>query len=262
MIPRIGYLTPVKDAMGRWLGEWFAQFRPDTPANHEWATRQRARAMAWAPGRMVDAAEGMLSSWKTNDNTGKAGQSAFIPVLFAAIANEYTESPNEEGRHLTDDIPFSFPEDPDNRSYLLSLLKIDVRAQIVVVANDPATAQSMLAQLSKWAMSRQRFRASYGFHGFTSQWPVTIVQTERLAVPIPASENIVMLTLDLVLRCNIPQFTGPAEGFPVVEQITNQHNPEMPKPEDITLAEWESWRAWVSEGAPKVVLSPTLQRPV
>lgn len=261
MDPLIGYLTPVKAAMGTWLGEFFAGFRPDTPANAEWGARSRVQAMAWAPGRMVDAADQMLSSWKTNDNTatGQAGQSAFLPVLFAAIANEYTESPAEAGRHLTDDLPFSFPGDIQNRSFTVSLLSIDVRAQIVVAANDPATAMSMLAQLSKFAMQRQRFTAGYTFRGFTTQWPVTIVQTDRLAVPSPVGDNIVMLALDLVLRASIPQFDGPAEGFPVVQAVDAAHNPDMPKPDDIPLAEWQTWKAWVSAGAPKVVLAAMVE---
>lgn len=257
MTPLVGYLTPVKDALGRWLGDWFSNFRPDTPANAEWAARPRVQSMAWAPGRMVDAAQDMLSSWKTNDNNGRTGQSAFLPVLIAAIANEYTEAPAEDGRHLTDDLAFSFPDDTQHRSFRLSMLSIEVRVQIVVAANDPGTAMSMLAQLSKWAMSRQRFHASYTFRGFTTPWPVRIIQSDRLAVPSPVGDNIVMMALDLVLRCSVPQFNGPAEGFPVVQQIDNAHNPDMPRPEDIPLAEWNSWKAWVSDGCPTVKLAGT-----
>ena len=131
----------------------------------------------------------------------------------------------------------------------------DLIKDLEKAANDPATAMSMLAQLSKFAMSRQRFTAGYTFRGFTTQWPVTIVQTDRLAVPSPVGDTIVMLALDLVLRASIPQFEGPAEGFPVVQTIKNAHNPDMPKPDDIPLAEWASWKAWVSAGAPKVVLT-------
>ena len=78
MQPLIGLLTPHKEALGRWLVDFHAKFQPDTPQNAEWAQRESQKAMAWAPARMVDQVEEMLSTWKRNDNSGAPGTSASV----------------------------------------------------------------------------------------------------------------------------------------------------------------------------------------
>ena len=85
MNPPIGLITPVKAALGGWLTEFYAAFQPDTAANVEWASRGVSKAMAWVPARMVDAVEDMLSSWRNNDNSGRAGTSAGTPGVLRRV---------------------------------------------------------------------------------------------------------------------------------------------------------------------------------
>lgn len=252
MIPRIGLFTPFKDGLGQWLVQFRAQFQPDTDATAEWAAREAKKAMVWAPARMVDQVEAMLSSWRNNDNSSKAGTAAFLPVLFAAVATDYTESPGEEGRPVTDMTPFAFPEDNRRRSFRLRMMSADLRVQLVVVASEALSAMSMMGQLAFWATERQRFKAIYPFAGFTSEWPVRILQSDRLAIPTPLGEQLSILSLDLIMRAAVPLFYGPRDdeandgsspdpGFAVVTQVTNQHNQTLGPPTGVSQEEWDAY---------------------
>lgn len=239
MVPPIGLLTPIKAGLGGWLSDFYAQFYPDTPANIEWAKRGTSKAMAWAPGRMVDAVEEMLSAWKNNDNSGKAGTSAYLPVLFAAVANEYAETPNEDGRPITDAMPFSFPQDPQHRQFMIRLMSGDLRAQVAVIAAEPLSAMSIIGQLCLWASGRMAFPCVYRFAGFDTPWTSRIVGTERMAISSPVGDQLTILTLDLTIRAAIPLYYGNGNGsggigdplnpagFPVVTKVTNQWDQKM-----------------------------------
>jgi hypothetical protein len=213
-----------------------AQFDADTNANFEWSKRLPAKAMAWCPARMADAVEDMLSSWRTNNNTTDAEcekvTSAYLPVMLVAMASEYTESPAEAGRSVTDKVPFSFPTDPLNQCFMMSTMQLDLRLQVLTAATEPMTVQSMKAQLTEYSKKVPRMTASYTFAGFTTEWPIQIVQQDRFAAPTPIGEHITAMNLDLTLRATIPRFYGGGttgdQAFPVVQAITSKHNPLIP----------------------------------
>lgn len=249
MNPRIGLLTPVKAALGEWLTDFHAQFLPDTQANAEWASRAAAKAMAWAPARMVDAVEDMLKSWSKNDNSGGASTSAFLPAIFVATAADYTETPGEAGRPLLDPMPISFPDDPQHRSFRVRVISADLRAQVVVAAGDTLTAMSMLGQLCTWASARPTLHAAYVHEGFATAWPVKVVGADRMAVPTPLGEQVCILSLDLTLRAGMPLFYGPAAGepsdgasppgFPVTAAVNVAgHRPGIGAPTGVSAEEW------------------------
>lgn len=269
MTPRIGRLTPIKAAVGEWLGQFYAQFDPDTDALAEWAARGQRRAMIWAPTRMVDSVEEMLSSWRRNDNTGTPGTSAFMPVAFAAIAGEYSESPGESGRPLTDYMPFSFPEDVKRRSFRLRMMSVDLRAQVVIVAPEVMSAMSFIGQLGHWVAERRTFKATFPFAGFNSRWSVQVLGEDRLAVPAPIGEHMAVLSLDLRLRAALPLFYGPKgdeandgqapdPGYPLVSVVTNAHDMTMGPPTGVTEEEWAAYTrlttAYGTSGSARVVL--------
>lgn len=252
MTPNIGLLTPVKAAFGEWLGQFYAAFQPDTPANVEWKARGQAKAMAWVPGRMVDAVEDMLSSWRTNANSDAASTSAYLPALFVAFASDYTETPSEQGRPITDKLPFTFPSDTVlKRSFRLRLMRADCRAQVVVVANDPLSAMSIIGQLSMAALDARAFPASFGFAGQTADWPVQIVAADRMAIPTPVGEHLTVLTVDFTLRASIPLFYGldgytganvDDPGQPVLEVVVAGHDPAITRPAGVSAEEWRAFQ--------------------
>lgn len=271
MFPRIGLLTPVRAALGVWLQDFRVNhFQPDTEATAEWAQRNPEPAIAWAPARMVDAATDMLSTYRRNSNDPKVPTSGFLPVLLVAVASDYTETPGEDGRPITDKIPFAFPDDPLQQSFALRLMRVDLRAQIVVAAPDALSAQSMIGQLFLHILERGTLKADYSFAGFTAQYPARIVPTDRLAIPTPLGEQVCVLAVDLNLRASIPLFYG--EGteqaptpFPVTESIGSEHDPLTPPLPEVTEEEWAAYFRLTSnvpgaEGpkAPGVYLAGTL----
>lgn len=261
MNPPIGLITPVKAATGGWLAEFYAHFVPDTAANVEWAGRGVSKAMAWVPARMVDAVEDMLSTWRNNDNSGKASTSAFIPVVLIAMAGDYTETPSEAGRPVTDKLPIAFPSDAEGRSFRMRLVGGDLRAQVVVVCSDVASAMSIIAQLCLWAVERPRFRSTYVFDGFASDWPVQVVAADRYAVPSPVGEQLSILTVDLTLRASMPLFYGPKNGdvadgltppgFAVTGTVNSAYSPALAA--GLTAEDWQAFMR-LSGQAPGVVL--------
>ncbi|MCU0942964.1 MAG: hypothetical protein MUE35_10495 [Hydrogenophaga sp.] len=275
MDPPIGLTTPVKAAFGEWLCAFYAQFYPDTPAGVEWAARGHVKAMQWAPGRMVDDVESMLSSYKRVDNSGKASTSTFLPAVFAAVAADYTETPGEAGRHPMHWRSVAIPGDTLKRHLQVRVMSADLRAQIVVVASDAPTAMSIIGQLVEWAKVRRTFHARYHFQTLPSDWPVVVQSEDRMAVPTPIGEHLSILTLDLKLRAGMPMFRGPTgddatdgqtpPGYPVLEEITHAHDPTLGPPTGVSPAEWRNFRALAgtiaqpasnAPSAPAVVLWP------
>lgn len=269
MTPRIGLITPVKAALGQWMVDFFAQFDPDTPANAEWASRPAAQAMAWAPARMVDSVEEMLSAWKRNDNSNGGGStSAYLPALFIAVASDYTESPGEAGRPLTDYMPITFEDDAQKRSFRVRMMSVDLRGQVVVVAPEAMSAMSIIGQLCMWCVARRVIHAPFGFAGFTTNWPATILSADRMAIPTPLGEQMSILTLDLTIRASLPLFKGPTgaettdgntpPGYPVVGQVTNAHDMTLGPPTGVTPEEWAYFarRVTWTPGRPDVGLAP------
>lgn len=279
MNPPIGLTTPVKAAFADWLCAFYAQFYPDTPAGVEWAARGHVKAMQWAPGRMVDDVESMLSTYKRVNNSGNASTSTFLPVLIAAVAADYTETPGEAGRNVMDWRSMAMPGDTLNRHLKVRVMSADLRAQVVVIATDSPTAMSIIGQLAEWTKTRRTFQARYVFQTVASDWPVVVQSEDRMAVPTPVGEHLSILTLDLKLRAGMPMFRAPAgdeatdgqtpPGFPVVEQVTNAHDPSIGPPTGVTADEWRAYRALAgtaatpasdAPSAPAVVLWPMAGR--
>lgn len=262
----IGLLTPVKAAIGAWLVEFHQQAYGDTPAAFEWTQRPAKEACIWAASRMVDTVESMLSSWRNNPNhTPQVSTAAMLPVLFAAIASEYIESPGETGRMLSTKTPIIFPSDPLCRLFMLRLMSVDLRCQIAIAAAEQATVMSMIGQLCSWAAERQLVYANHPFEtvGLWSQWPVNIIPMDRMSVATPIGEQVKVMTLDLTIRATLPMFYGPGPndyadantpaGFQPIAAITPTHMPTLGPPTGVGGSEWHRYvdSDW---GPPQVIM--------
>lgn len=94
-------LEPVKIAFGHYMGAFYAGIAPTTTGLHEYVARGLAKSIVWAPSRMVDAIEDMLSAWQRNDTDGAPTQPAKMPIIFVAIAKDYTTSGRDYTRQIT-----------------------------------------------------------------------------------------------------------------------------------------------------------------
>lgn len=246
MNPAIGLITPVKIAFAQWLGQFYGEFLPDTAANQEWAARGFERAMAWVPARMVDQVEEMLAAWRTNDQSGKPATSAYFPVGLVGMAQDYTETPAEHGRPASDKIPFSFPG--DDRSFRVRVMHADIRAQVVIVATDVASATSIVSQLALWAITVPNFTATYTFAGEVSNWPVRVLGADRIGIPTPVGEQICILAVDFTVRATMPLFYGSetdpeaTTGFPVVPVFESGHKPSIARPDGVSEEDWRAFQ--------------------
>lgn len=88
---------PVKAGFGRYMARFYADLIATTRPLEEFVTRGAGKAIMWAPGRMVDAAEEMLSLY-ARDNIEPGPTKPFsMPIIFVAMAKDYVPS----GRDFT-----------------------------------------------------------------------------------------------------------------------------------------------------------------
>lgn len=206
-------VMPLRIALGEFVGRFHRQLQADTPALVEFRDREFRRAALYAPSRMIDQIESMLTAWRTNDSgTGTSGADS-LPVLVVAIGADYSPVPADAGgRPVADPVEVIIPSDPKRRVFELRAVQADVRAQIAICAADPMTAQSLAMQLHLFLSEtpNRYFRAKYMLAGMIESWPVQIESPDIIAVRTPTGAgNITILAADLQLRATIPLLRAP-----------------------------------------------------
>lgn len=210
-------IEPVKVAFGEFMAGYYASLVPTTKALHEYVSRGLAKSIAWAPGRMVDSVDEMLSSWQRNDTDSATTRPAKLPVVIVAMAKDYTPTGRDYTRQVADEEMIILPGDPKERVFGLRTVAGDIRAQLAIIASDEPTARSLAAQFPLYieAAPNRRFGARYTFAGVTSNWPVQIETTEVLASSASLeSKNLTCLLIDLPLHATIPLFSAPKDTDP------------------------------------------------
>lgn len=218
-----GLLTPTKNGLGRFLGQFYSEFTPQTKAGMEWKSRGLARAMAFTPGRMIDHADDMLESWRKNANTtggsgpAQPGGTAFLPVVLIAVGKDWTPVTGDVGRQVAERLPVTLPDDVQERVFGLRVMQAEVRTQLAVFAAEPETAGSIISQLCLFLShpARRSFHAIYRFAGHDLPWAVQVQTPDLSVIDTPGEQqNLTILTVDLMLRPSIPLFDAPAAGQP------------------------------------------------
>lgn len=212
---------PVKVGLGEYMGRFkqsFAVTHNDTDAVQEFVSRPLKRSIVFAPSRMIDAIEEILSAWRKNTNVdGQPQSTAFLPVMAVAVARDYTPASPSQGMMLGDAIDIKIPDFPDNRNLKLELIRGQLRVQVVVIAADESTAKSLIARFCHFVRryDNRGFDAVYSLAGFNEVWfnawdsqdlypqAVTIAQT-----------NLAIQKVDLLLNIAIPMVYGAANGQP------------------------------------------------
>jgi len=124
---------PVKVGLGEYMGRFKQSLNVvhnDTAAVQEFAGRPLARSIVFAPSRMSDALEDILSAWRKNTNEdSKAQSTAFLPMIAIAVARDYTPTSPSHGMMLGDAIDAKIPTYPDNRRLKLEVIRGQLRVQ-------------------------------------------------------------------------------------------------------------------------------------
>jgi hypothetical protein len=218
-VPGIGsitphpYFLPVRIGLGLYLQKFHAELSIDTPALAEFAARDFAKTLVMAPGRMIDQVGDMLDAWRANDNSGEQRPVSSLPIMVMALSRDFVPvAPDGGGHAFADKTAVRIPGDPKQRMFDLRTVSAEVRAQIVIAAHEPLTAQSLAMQLHMHASQshRRNFPARYMLAGMVSEWPVSIESTDLLAVASPIdAKNLTVLAADMTLRVTIPMLSAP-----------------------------------------------------
>jgi len=206
---------PVKAGFGQYMARFYGELIATTRSLEEYVARGVGKSIMWAPARMVDAAEDMLSQYaRANLEDGPTKPFA-LPIMFVAMAKDYVPSGRDFTRQLADKVDIVLPGDPKNRNFRLRSVAADIRAQVVIAAMDEPTARSLAAQfiLHLDSTDGRRFKAPFTFAGETLDWPVVIESPDVQALQVPnETKNLTMLAIDVTLRATVPVIDAPKPG--------------------------------------------------
>lgn len=208
---------PVKAAFGNYMGGFYSCLVPTTKGMQEYVTRGLAKSIVWAPARMVDAVEEMLSSWQRNDTNDAPTQPPEMPIIFVAMAKDLMPTGRDYTRQVSEQVMAILPNDVKERAFNVRVIAGDIRAQIAICAHDEPTARSLASQFLLYIdnMENRRFFAHYTFASQDLTWPVQVESPEIPAMGVQLDvKNLTVLALDLTLRTSVPIFDAPAVGQP------------------------------------------------
>jgi hypothetical protein len=234
---------PVKIGFGGFMTEFYNSLVPTTKPMTEYLARGVGKSIAWAPSRMIDAAEEMLASWQRNDTDSAPTQPAKLPAIIVAMAKDYIPTGRDYTRQVTDSEWMIMPDDAKERAFGLRAIAGDIRVQIAFFAADEPTAKSLAAQFCLFLdrIHNRSFNSVYTFAGINSDWPVQIESPDSpVSNAQSQSKNVTILVADLTLKAEIPLFDAPKvgeyndgkgvpgtsdpAGFPVVKQVNVDDN--------------------------------------
>ena len=213
-----GSFDQIKIGFSQYLNRWRTGLFPDytdTKAVRAYMERPFEQAVMWAASRMVDDAEAMLASYQRNSN-GPASKSTLFPVLLLAMDDTFIGTGADWGG---DQISRTIEQIEEGGSwYGYKRVMQDRRLQMVIIASEAGSAQSLAAQLSSFIKqpSNRYFEAVYQFGQYKVPMTQTLesVRIDWMDVKPDGIKNIKILVADVTLKCTIPFFDAPAEGAP------------------------------------------------
>ena len=229
----------LKEAFGKYMGRFYAGLYPDTPDLRAFTERGLSTSVVWAPDRMVDSVEDMLKAYQKNRNTAgsaplKPGENALFPVIFVAVAKDYTPTGGDFGGRQVHRQEVALSDEPGASVYGYRQAMGDRRAQVVIMGAEGATTGSLAAQFSLFVgeMSNRRFQVHYPWGQYLLGLPCMLETPDLLFAKIePANQGMTILAADITLKALIPYLDAPKPGedndgstndppgYPVVEQI-------------------------------------------
>ncbi len=208
---------PVKLGFSGFMARFYAGVVPTTEPLQEFVARGLTRSCAWVPGRMVDAAEEMLSLYARDDLSPGPTKPPPLPVIFVGMAKDYAPIGRDFTRPVADRVEVMVPGDDKDRLFGIRTVTGEIRTQVVVVAHDEPSARSLASQFLLFleGTENRRFAATYRFAGKDHKWPVQIESTDVPAINVQTdNKNLTLLALDLTLKATLPLMDAPGAGDP------------------------------------------------
>lgn len=216
--PLNGSFDQIKIGFAQYLQRWrdglYADYA-DTKAVQSFMAKPFSQAVKVAASRMVDDAEAMLTAYQKNKN-GEDGKTTLFPVLLFAMDENFVGTGADWGGDQTGRTLQQIEEGGSWYGY--KHVMQDRRLQVVIIASEGGSAQSLAAQLSSFIKepSNRYFDAVYQFGQYKVPMPQTLesVRVDWMEVKQDGVKNIKILVADLTLKCSIPFFDAPAAGAP------------------------------------------------
>lgn len=216
--PLNGSFDQIKEGFAQYLQRWrggLYEDYADTKAVQSFMAKPFSEAVKVASSRMVDDAEAMLAAYQKNKN-GEDGKTTLFPVLLFAMDESVAGTGADWGG---DHIGRTMQQIEEGGSwYGYKHVMLDRRLQIVIIASEGGSAQSLAAQLSSFIKepSNRYFDAIYQFGQYKVPMPQTLesVRIDWMEVKPEGIKNIKILVADLTIKCSIPFFDAPAAGAP------------------------------------------------
>lgn len=212
-----GSFDQIKIGFAQYMHRWFKGIYPDyvdTKGVRAFLERPFSQGVQWAPSRMLDAAEEMLSAYQKNKN-GPDGQSTLFPVVLMAIDDNFLTTGSDWGGQQVGRRLVAIEEGGSWYGY--KHVMQDRRVQVVIIASEAGTAQSLAAQLTSFvAEPHNRYLdAPYAFGQYRVSMPITLESNRIDWMDVKNDvKNIKILAADFTLKCTIPYFDAPRQGEP------------------------------------------------
>ncbi|MDR1848869.1 MAG: hypothetical protein LBQ75_02400 [Zoogloeaceae bacterium] len=208
-------LTPIKIAFGEYMGRFYRSLVPTNAITQEFCERGLAKAIAWAPARMVDSAYEMLQAWQRNDTDSAPTRPPKIPVILVGMARDWLPTGRDFTRQVAEPVKVEIPGDEKGRVFGLKTMAGDIRAQVAFFAHEESTARALAAQLLLFVdgVENRRFNALYEFAGQKLPFPCSLEDPGAPGMLQQVDEkNLTILAVDLTLKATIPIFDAPRPG--------------------------------------------------
>ena len=174
----IDHLLAIKTAFGLYLGQFYAGIYPDTKALRAFANRGLSLSIMMAPGRMIDQVQDMITAYQKNDNSPGAGPyhpgaNALFPVILVALSKDYIPTAGDFGGRQVGRQMVALSDEPGSSVYGYRQAMGDYRAQVVIMAAETSTAQSLAAQFALFVgeIPNRRFRVKFPWGQYELDMP-------------------------------------------------------------------------------------------
>lgn len=204
-----------KEAVAQWMVRFFKQIAPMTPALQEYASREPSHAVALVPGRMVDAAEDMLTLWQRNEPKGGPTKPQKMPVALVAVARDVNPTQAARNREISSPVHVIIPGDEQARVFELRTQARDYRVQVIFAAQDTDTAESLASQFVLWLQNWRNhvFEVNWQFAGLDSFWPAQLDTTDVLPSLIATDvKSLTMIAVDVSFCTTQPIYRAVGAG--------------------------------------------------
>lgn len=216
--PLNGSFDPIKIAFAQYLNRWRDGIFPDhidTRAVKTFMERPFSEAVQWVPARMVDQVQDMLDAYRKNAS-GPHGKSTLFPVVLLAMDENFIQTGADWGGQQIDRRYVQIEEGGSWYGYRHNMM--DRRVQVVIIASEGGSAQSLAAQMASFmAEHRNRiFDSHCTFGQYTTAHPVELESNrpDWMDIKVDGVKNIKVLAADLTLKCIIPWYDAPGAGQP------------------------------------------------